>query len=64
LTVPAWPLFRGLIRVHSVVGLPLHAALADLALPEIGPAFLAHFACVVKLRSGWLIGHGVTPLLR
>jgi hypothetical protein len=57
-------LFRGFARIHLIVGLPLHAALVDLALPEIGPAFLAHFAGMVELRSGWLIGHGVTPLLR
>jgi hypothetical protein len=55
--------FRDLARVHLIVGLPLHAALVDLALPEIGAAFLAHFAGMVKLRSGWLIGHRFTPLL-
>jgi hypothetical protein len=46
-----------------IVGLPLHAALVDLALPEIGPAFLAHFAGLVEFGPGWLIGHGFTPLL-
>jgi hypothetical protein len=56
-------LFRGFSRVHLIVGLPLHAALVDLALPEIGPAFLARFAGMVKLRPGWLSGHVFTPLL-
>jgi hypothetical protein len=64
LAVEARRLFRGLARVHLIVGLPLHAALVDLALPEIGPAFLAHFAGMVTLCPGWLIGHEVTPLLR
>ncbi|MFZ3235516.1 MAG: hypothetical protein WA417_21500 [Stellaceae bacterium] len=36
-------MFRGLARVHLILGLPLHAALVDLALPEICPAFLAYF---------------------
>jgi hypothetical protein len=57
-------LLRGLAGVHLIVGLPLHAALVDLALPEIGPAFLAHFSRMVTLCPGWLIGHEVTPLLR
>jgi hypothetical protein len=55
-------LFRGLVCVHLIVCLPLHAALVDLALPEIGPAFLAHLSRMVTLRSGWLIGHVFTPL--
>jgi hypothetical protein len=57
-------LFRGLAGVHLIVGLPLHAALVDLALPEIGSAFLAHFSRMVTLCPRWLIGHGFTPLLR
>jgi hypothetical protein len=64
LAVEARRLFRGLAGVHLIVGLPLHASLADLALPEIGPAFLAHFAGMVPLCPRWLIGHRVTPLLR
>jgi hypothetical protein len=56
-------LFRGFARVHLIVGLPLHAARVDLALPEISPAFLAHLAGMVKLRSGWVIAHVFTPLL-
>jgi hypothetical protein len=47
-----------------IVGLPLHAALVDLALPEFRPAFLTYFAGMVELGPGWLIGHGFTPLLR
>jgi hypothetical protein len=47
-----------------IVRVPLHASLVDLALPEIGPAVLAHFPRMVKLCSRLLIGHGFTPLLR
>lgn len=50
-------LFRGLARVHLIVGLPLHAAFVDLALPEIGPAFRARFAGMVTLCPRWLISH-------
>jgi hypothetical protein len=57
-------LFRGLACLHLIVRVPLHASLVDLALPEIGPAFLAHFPRMVKLCSRLLIGHGFTPLLR
>jgi hypothetical protein len=57
-------LFGGLARLHLIVGLPLHAALVDLALPEFGPAFLAYFAGMVEFGSGRLIGHEFTPLLR
>jgi hypothetical protein len=64
LTMDARLLFRGLARVYLIVRLPLHAALVDLALPEIGPAFLAHFPRMVTLCPRWLIGHRVTPLLR
>ena len=56
--------FGGLAGLHLIVGLPLHAALVDLALPEFRPAFLTYFAGMVELGPGWLIGHGFTPLLR
>ena len=57
-------LLWGLAGLHLLVGLPLHAALVDLALPEFRPAFLTYFAGMVELGPGWLIGHGFTPLLR
>ena len=63
LAMDARLLFRGFAGVHLIVRVPLHASLVDLALPEIGPAFLAYFPRMVKLCPRWLIGHGVTPLL-
>jgi hypothetical protein len=64
LALAARLLFGGLACLHLIVGLPLHAALVDLALPEFRPAFLTYFAGMVELGPGWLIGHGFTPLLR
>jgi hypothetical protein len=63
LALAARLVFGGLACLHLIVGLPLHAALVDLALPEIRPAFLTYFTGVVELGPGGLIGHGFTPLL-